>query len=56
MSLPCPEEDLTWVRAALAKQSKRVTARKLGEKLDTDADEGGSASAATINTEAFLRP
>ena len=40
MSLPCPEEDLTWVQAALAKRSKRVTARKLGEKLDTDADEG----------------
>jgi hypothetical protein len=56
MSLPCPEEDHTWVQAALAKKSTRITARKLGEKLDTDADEGMSASAAIIDKEAFLRP
>jgi hypothetical protein len=56
MSLPCPEEDLTWVQAALAKKSTRITARKLGEKPDTDADEGQGASAATIDEEAFLRP
>jgi hypothetical protein len=56
MSLPCHEEDLTWVQAALAKQSQRITARKLGEKLDTDADEDTTASAATIDEEAFLRP
>jgi hypothetical protein len=56
MSLPCPDEDLTWVQAALAKKSQRITARKLGEKLDTDADEGQGASAATIDEEAFLRP
>jgi hypothetical protein len=54
MSLPCPEEDLTWVKAALAKKATRVTARKLGEKLD--ADESGSASAVTIDKETFLRP
>lgn len=56
MSLPCPEEDLTWVQAALAKKSARITARKLGEKLDTDAEEDQSATAATIDKEAFLRP
>ena len=56
MSLPCPEEDLTWVQGALAKKSTRITARKLGEKLDTDADESMSDSAATIDKEAFLRP
>ena len=56
MSLPCPEEDLPWVQAALAKKAKRVTARKLGEKLDSDADEGRSAAAAPIDKEAFLRP
>jgi hypothetical protein len=55
MSLPCPEDDLTWVAAALAKKSARVTARKLGEEPDTDAD-GGSESSATISKEAFLRP
>jgi hypothetical protein len=56
MSLPCPEEDLTWVQAALAKKSQRITARKLGEKPDTDADEGQGASAPTIDEEAFFRP
>jgi hypothetical protein len=56
MSLPCPEEDLTWVQSALAKKSIRITARKLGEKLDTDAEESQSAAAATIDKEAFLRP
>jgi hypothetical protein len=56
MSLPCPEEDLTWVQAALAKRSTRITARKLGEKLDTDADESQIATAITIDKEAFLRP
>jgi hypothetical protein len=56
MSLPCPEEDQKWVQAALANKSTRITARKLGEKIDTDADEGGSAAAATIDKEAFLRP
>jgi hypothetical protein len=56
MSLPCPEEDLTWVRAALAKKSTRITVRKLGEKLDTEADEDQGTSAATIDKEAFLRP
>jgi hypothetical protein len=56
MSLPCFEEDLAWVQAALAKKSTRITARKLGEKLDTDADEGESARAVTIDEEEFLRP
>lgn len=56
VSLPCHEEDLTWVKAALAKQSTRITTRKLGEKPDTDADESQSATAATIDKEAFLRP
>jgi hypothetical protein len=55
VSLPCPEEDLKWVTDALAKKSNRITARKLGEKLDTEA--GGEESAeATINMEAFFRP
>jgi hypothetical protein len=56
MSLPCPEEDLKWVQAALAKKSARVTARKLGERLDTAAEESGNSTAAPIDKEAFLRP
>jgi hypothetical protein len=55
MSLPCPEEDLTWVTSTLAKKSSRITPRKLGEEPDTDSD-GDSKSAASINMEAFFRP
>lgn len=56
MSFPCPEEDLSWVQTALGKRSKRVTARKIGDKVASDADEGKSATTATIDTGAFLRP
>lgn len=59
MSLPADEDDVAWVRDALAKKSTRVTVREKSESVD---DEGGSkpnkgtASEATIDTEAFLRP
>lgn len=58
MSLPCPAEDLEWVGAALAKRSKRVTARDLkGVVTDSSTDEGeAKSSAAVIDTEAFFRP
>lgn len=56
MSLPCHDEDLAWVQAALAKQSTRITARKLGEKVVTDANEGSSAREAAIDRESFFRP
>jgi hypothetical protein len=58
LSLPCPEEDLLWVKEALAKKSKRVTARKLGESVDADVqdDEEKGASAPSIDKEAFYRP
>jgi hypothetical protein len=58
MSLPCPEEELSWVQPVMAKKSDRITARKLGENLDTDTDtdQGGSATSASIDKEAFLRP
>lgn len=58
MSLPCPVDDLEWVRASLKKRSSHVTARDLGETgLPGDDEEDPSASrAATINVESFLRP
>lgn len=59
MSLPCPSDDLEWVRASLKKRSTRVTARDMSEtSLPEEADEDAttSASAATINMESFLRP
>jgi len=58
MSLPCPAEDLPWVKEALVKKSTRVTARKLGEMVAADAgkyeDKGNTA--VTVNKEAFFRP
>jgi len=59
MSLPCPSDDLEWVRASLKKRSTRVTPRDMSEtRLPEEADEDAttSASAATINMESFLRP
>ena len=58
MSLPCPDEDLDWVKAALAKQSTRTTARKVGDALTTASDDGDAKTAASvsIDREAFFRP
>ncbi len=59
MSLPCPSEDLSWVAAALARISSRVTARDLAEATP---GEGGNRSSAdraelgAIDLGAFLRP
>lgn len=57
VSLPCPSEDLEWVRAALKRTSARITARdatitSLPETSGGD-EESGSA---VIDVEAFLRP
>lgn len=59
MSLPCPSDDLEWVRASLKKRSTRITARDLSETTVADeANQEASTSAqpATINMESFLRP
>lgn len=58
LSLPCPSEDLEWVRASLKKRSSRITARDMAEtQLPGESeDDARSASAATINMESFLRP
>ena len=55
MSLACPEEDFAWVQQELARVSKRITARKLGEAVSEESSETSSASTA-INEEAFFRP
>lgn len=58
VSIPVPKEDLDWVRWALAKKSSRVTARALGEDIQTEnADTNPSeARTATIDAKAFFRP
>lgn len=58
MSLPADADDVSWVRDALAKKSKRVTVREKYENVKDD-EEPSKKSAATeagINMEAFLRP
>lgn len=59
MSLPCPPDDLEWVRVSLKKRSARITARDMSEiRLpgESDDDNSDAAHAATINLESFLRP
>ncbi len=58
MSLPADADDVTWVRDALAKKSKRVTVRDKSEAVcdgDKQSNQSGLTEAA-INKEAFLRP
>lgn len=60
MSLPCPADDLTWVREALKKKSSRITARDMTTKVEDEEQEQSSqgddaSKAAAINREAFFR-
>lgn len=57
MSLPCPAEDLAWVRAALKEKSGRVTARDKDEDVDEEGDSGERKTSAgfEIDTEAFFK-
>lgn len=45
VSLPCPAEDLGWVRAALAERSGRITARGPGEVPAADGRDGTKGAA-----------
>jgi hypothetical protein len=56
MSLPCPAEDLAWVREALKERSSRIIARDMDEDVEEEGDsEGRKASAGfEIDTEAFF--
>lgn len=61
MSLPCPADDLDWVVGALAKKTKRITARDQGEALEAEDSSQASKAAgndgtASIDMEAFLKP
>jgi hypothetical protein len=58
MSLPCPEEDLSWVQSALTKVSSRITARDLVATAPSGAtrERVARTGEAAIDVEAFLRP
>jgi hypothetical protein len=44
VSLPCAEDDLSWVQAALKKHGSRITARDQAEKAAAETDQKASAS------------
>lgn len=59
MSLPCPSEDLSWVQAALARVSVRITVRDQAESAPSETQEQtrlASRELGPVNLEAFLRP
>ena len=58
MSLPCPSEDLKWVRESLIKHSTKITARELSEEAFSESAESNEKSAAAevvVDREAFFR-
>jgi hypothetical protein len=52
LSLPCNEEDLPWVREALAKHSPRISARDKSDGFVTE--EATKAIAMTLDIEGFF--
>lgn len=56
MSLPCPSEDLEWIKSALKAKSQRVTARDMESTVDEEEDSDGKRSAeAAVDLEAFFK-
>jgi hypothetical protein len=57
MSLPCPAEDLSWVKNALKGKSKRVTARDMETVFDSDEEESSeeSVTETVVDLEAFFK-
>jgi hypothetical protein len=57
ISLPCHADDLSWVSAALAEESKRVTARDQSEGISKSETAAAAAGGGLVfNAEGFLKP
>lgn len=57
VSLPCPDEDLPWITAALQDCSPRIVARDLKDPLPEDEDDQGSSNTgSSVDRDSFLRP
>ena len=55
ISLPCLADDLAWVQSALARHSKRITARDISDGLAADAGTKSDAAAGlTFDPAGFL--
>lgn len=58
MSLPCPKDDLSWVRIALSAKSNRISARDMETSVEDDgdaADISSSSAAEAVDMEAFFK-
>jgi hypothetical protein len=55
VSLPCHEDDLSWVQAALKKHSVRITARDVGAGISVE-EIATKAQSLTLDVEGFLKP
>ncbi len=55
LSVPCNADDLAWMSAALAKQSKRVVARDAAAEIDVPEDTKNE-SAMSVSVSDFLKP
>jgi hypothetical protein len=55
VSLPCAEEDLSWVRNALSPLTKRVVARDLDASVDAEKSQGSAVVDVTVNLEGFFK-
>ena len=56
VSLPCLEDDLTWVQSALAQVSSRIKVRNMKDEDLSDSDDEVKSAEASINRKSFLRP
>jgi hypothetical protein len=56
VSLPCPVDDLAWVRASLEGLSSRITARDMDETSSPETAGETSSAKAAIDLESFFRP
>ena len=56
LSLPSFEDDLPWVQEELKRTGKRVSARKLGEPVDSSNESDRSSENLQINKDVFFRP
>ena len=54
ISLPCQEEDLEWIEAALKKKSERITARNASESTVKSSGAKEETSEMELNIERFM--
>jgi hypothetical protein len=55
MSIPCPPEDLKWNKAKLASACSRITARAIGEAVESDSSTSSAGTSAAINLAEFMK-